>query len=209
MDETKLRAAIAAERTELADLLGALPDADWDTPSLCAGWRIREVVAHTTMPFRTGLGRFVVEMAKARGSMNRMLDRTARRDAAAMSPAQLAAALRDNAHHPWKPPGGGYEGALTHEVVHGLDSTIALGIDREIPADRLLPVLEGMASPRGLKFFGVDLSGVQLRATDVDFTFGSGAPLEGTGADLLMVLGGRRLPPGRLRGDHSARFAAA
>lgn len=209
MNDTELRAALAAERTELAELLGALPDSDWDRPSLCEGWRIREVVAHTTMPFRTGLPHFLIEMAKARGNMNRMLDRTARRDAAVMTPAQLAASMRDNAHHPWKPPGGGYEGALTHEIVHGLDSTIALGIDRQVPADRLLPVLEGMASPRGLKFFGVDLAGVQLRATDMDWTFGTGAPLTGTGADLLMVLGGRRLPAGRLRGDHSARFAAA
>ncbi|MBO2454112.1 maleylpyruvate isomerase family mycothiol-dependent enzyme [Actinomadura barringtoniae] len=209
MDDTELRAALAAERTELAELLGALPDADWDTPSLCQGWRVREVVAHSTMAFRARLPHFLIEMVKARGSMNRMLDRTARRDAAVMTPAQLTAALRDNAHHPWKPPGGGYEGALTHEIVHGLDSTIALGIDRQIPADRLLPVLNGMASPRGLKFFHVDLAGVQLRATDMDWRFGTGAPLMGTGADLLMVLGGRRLPAGRLRGDHSARFAAA
>jgi len=35
----------------LADLLESLPDG-WDTPSLCAGWRVRAVVAHMTVPIR-------------------------------------------------------------------------------------------------------------------------------------------------------------
>ena len=35
----------------LADLLAADVDA-WGAPSLCAGWRVRHVVAHVTMPAR-------------------------------------------------------------------------------------------------------------------------------------------------------------
>lgn len=41
-----ITAAIAAERRELADLFDALTPAQWKAPSLCAGWRVREVVAH-------------------------------------------------------------------------------------------------------------------------------------------------------------------
>lgn len=52
---TGLRALIAAERQELADLLGGLRPAQWDAPSLCAGWRIREVAAHMSMGFRLSL----------------------------------------------------------------------------------------------------------------------------------------------------------
>lgn len=34
------------ERAELADLLATLGPDQWEAPSLCAGWRVRDVVAH-------------------------------------------------------------------------------------------------------------------------------------------------------------------
>ncbi|MGH3750307.1 MAG: maleylpyruvate isomerase family mycothiol-dependent enzyme, partial [Micromonosporaceae bacterium] len=127
---TDITRAVAAERTDLAAILTGLPTAQWDAPSLCAGWRTREVVAHMTTPFRYSAPRFILEMIKARGNFNRMSDRTARRDAAALSAEQLVTTLRDNVNHPWKPPGGGLVGALSHDVIHGLDITVALGLGR-------------------------------------------------------------------------------
>ena len=38
------------QRQGLVGVLSTLSESDWDTPSLCAGWRIREIVAHITMP---------------------------------------------------------------------------------------------------------------------------------------------------------------
>lgn len=35
-----------AERTDLADLLATLTPAQWEAPSLCEDWRVRDVVAH-------------------------------------------------------------------------------------------------------------------------------------------------------------------
>lgn len=206
MTDTEIRAAIAAERTDLADALDRLTPARWDAPTLCDGWRVRELVAHVTMPYRTSIPRIMLEMFKARGNINRMLDRTARQAAASSTPAELAASLRGGAHHPWKPPGGSYTDALFHEVVHGLDWTEPLGLDRRVPMDRLRPLMGGI-TPKGLKFFGTDLSGVELRADDMDWTYGSGAPLHGSAQDLLLVCVGRRVPVGRLRGESSGRFA--
>ncbi|MEH0934557.1 maleylpyruvate isomerase family mycothiol-dependent enzyme [Micromonospora psammae] len=205
MTDDELRAAVAAERTEQADLLAALRPEQWDAPTLCAGWRVREVVAHTTMPFRTSLGRTVVELVKSGGSVNRMADRCARHDAAALSAGELLASLRRNVAHPWAPPGGGVRGALSHDVIHGLDITVALGLDRRVPRERVAAVLAGM-SPRHLAFFGTDLTGVRLEATDLDWSHGEGTPLRGLAQDLLLVLCGRRLPPGRLDGAAEPRF---
>ena len=53
---------------------------------------------------------------------------------AALSIKDLLTSLRDNVNHPWKPPGGGYEGALSHDVIHGLDITVPLGIGTPKPA---------------------------------------------------------------------------
>jgi hypothetical protein len=41
-EEAGLREAVAAQRRDLAALLGGLAPAAWDHPSLCAGWRVRE-----------------------------------------------------------------------------------------------------------------------------------------------------------------------
>ncbi|MEH1011809.1 maleylpyruvate isomerase family mycothiol-dependent enzyme [Micromonospora sp. CPCC 206060] len=206
MGREQLRAAVVAERGEQADLLAALRADQWDAPTLCDGWRVREVVAHTTMPFRTSLGRTVRELVQARGDVNRMADRTARRDAAELSTGQLLAALRDNVTHPWTPPGGGVHGALSHDVIHGLDITVGLGLERRVPLDRIVLVLSGMRE-RNIRFFGADLDGVRLQATDLDWAHGTGVPLHGLAQDLLLVLCGRRLPPGHLAGPAAERFS--
>lgn len=207
MSQEQVMAAITAERTELAEVFAGLTPRQWDSPSLCAGWRVRDVLAHTTMPFRMGGGAFGWELLRSGGRFNRMADRVARRDATRMPAEALLATLRDNVAHPWSPPGGGLGGALSHEVIHGLDSTVALGLGRRVPTDRLMLVL-GSMQPRNVRYFGADLTGVQLRATDVDWSYGTGEPLHGLAQDLLLVVCGRLLPPGHLSGGPAARFTA-
>ena len=204
--QNALRVAISAERRELADVLAAVAPPEWDTPSLCAGWRVREVVAHMTMPFRYSAAKFGLEMARSAGNFTAMSDRVAKRDAAAMSAAELTAALRDNAEHGWRPPGGAPEAPLTHDVIHGLDFTVPLGLSRKVPADRLRLVLDAVTSPQALKHFGVDLAGIRLVADDLDWSFGAGEALSGAAQNLLLAIAGRRLSPGALCGVLSARF---
>jgi len=48
-----------AERADLTELLATLTPAQWDTPSLCAGWRVREVVAHMFSYEELGVGGLV------------------------------------------------------------------------------------------------------------------------------------------------------
>jgi uncharacterized protein (TIGR03083 family) len=92
-----LSRAIAAERADLADVLSAPPARAWDAPTLCVGWRVREVVAHLTMPFRYSPARFGRELADSGGDFTAMSDRCAKQDVAAMSAAELSEVLRDNA----------------------------------------------------------------------------------------------------------------
>ncbi|MBF6089818.1 maleylpyruvate isomerase family mycothiol-dependent enzyme [Nocardia cyriacigeorgica] len=207
MTEADVRAAVAEQRRYLTEVLGGLDEAGWDSPTLCEGWRVREVVAHITMPYRLSLPGFVLGMIKARGDFNRMSDRSARADAAELTSSQLLTCLHDNVNHPWKPPGGGFVGALSHDVIHGLDITVGLGRDDVLPEHRLRPVLESVR-PKQVKYFGVDLTGVQLRADDLDWTFGTGTPLTGRAQDLLLVLSGRTLPAGHLHGPAADRFSA-
>lgn len=208
MTETGIRAAVVAERRAQVAMYSSLSEEDWDRPSLCAGWRVREVLAHVTMPYRYSLPRVGWEMAKARGKFDRMADRRARIDAQVLSSAQLWESLRDNVEHPWAPPGGGPLGALSHDVIHGLDVSTPLGLDDAASPERVGLVLAGL-QPRQVAFFGVDLDGVQLRATDIDWSYGSGEAVHGRAQDLLLLLCGRRVPGGRLQGPASARFTTA
>jgi uncharacterized protein (TIGR03083 family) len=205
MTTADLMPTISAERRAFGDVLEDLSEADWNAQSLCAGWRVREVVAHMTMPFRYPAPRFLLELARSRGNFARMADRTARRDSQ-VPVGTLLEGWRSNENNPWKPPGGGSRGALTHDVVHGLDITVPLGIENPVSEPALRVVLENATSPQSRKHFDMDLTGIRLEADDLDWGFGDGEPLRGDARHLLMVLVGRRLPSGLLSGAPTARF---
>lgn len=192
-NQTGITTHVHAERERLAGLLAELQDGDWDRASLCAGWRVREVVAHLTMPFRTSPPKFLIGLAGARFSFNRYADRVARQDAARMSSAELLASLRSNIDNPWRPPGGGVAGALSHDTIHGLDITEPLGLPAA-PVERIALVLAN-SNPRGLAYFGVNLAGIQLRGTDAEVRIGDGEPVEMPVKDILLTITGRRQAP--------------
>jgi uncharacterized protein (TIGR03083 family) len=195
----ELTGLIVAERQAFGEVLEALPPAAWDAPSLCEGWRVREVVAHMTMPFRYSTRQFLGELVRSGGNFARMADRVARRDAQA-STATLLDGWRSNEGSSWSPPGGGLEGALTHDVVHGLDITVPLGLVHPVTEPALRIVLGAASAPGSRKHFGVDLSGVRLQADDLDWTFGDGEVLRGSAQNLLLVLCGRHFPGRPLSG---------
>ena len=185
-----LARATVAERERLVDLLTDADPEQWAADSLCTGWRVREVVAHMTMPYRHTGQTVMAGIAAHGGDFNRFADELARQDTAALPDAELLACLRKNIDHPWQPPVGGQAGALSHDVIHGLDITEPLGLPRP-PADRIGLVLAG-AGPRQLAFFGVDLTGRRLVATDTDLTLGDGPVVtELPAADILLAVAGR------------------
>ena len=187
-----LLAETIAQRTALVRLLRGLAAEEWDRPSLCEGWRIREAVAHIELPFRYPAPRFLWELARSGGRFDAMADRVARRDAAAYSPEELVAFLEANTAHPWRAPGGGQLGALSHDVIHGLDVTEGLGRPSVTPPERIRLVLE---APKLAGAFGVDLDGVRLVASDTEYAVGEGREVELPAKDVLLVLTGRRQLP--------------
>ena len=194
-----LQSLVTNEFLALADLLDTLPDEGWDTPSLCAGWRVREVVAHLTMPVRFSAAQFGAELRNCDGDFTRLSNVVASRDAALPTSA-LVGNLRDEMMHHWTPPGGGYTGALNHVVIHGLDITVPLGVRRRSPDETLRVVLDDLTRGGTHAHFGFDLDGLSLRATDMDWRFGSGTPISGAAEDLALLICGRKLPAGRIHG---------
>jgi uncharacterized protein (TIGR03083 family) len=192
MNDDELFAETVAQRTALVRLLEGLSEQDWDRASLCQGWRIREVVAHLTMPYRHSVASILAAMVRSRGKFDVAADRLARSDAAAQSSSDLLDCLRRNVDHRWKPPGGGQLGAVSHDVIHGLDITEVLGVPSVSPPPRLAEVLN---SPKLARAFKVDLTPYRLIATDADYTHGDGQSVQLPAKDLLLILTGRRRPP--------------
>ena len=198
--DADLQPAIAAEFLALADLLESATGAQWDTPSLCAGWRVREVIAHMTMAARYPEDKFMAELRRCNFDFGRLSNEIASRDAG-LPTSQLVADLRSEVMQHWTPPGGGYHGALNHVVIHGLDVTLPLGVPRRTPDDTIRVVLEDLTTGGVHAHFGTSIEGRSLQATDLDWSYGSGCVLRGKAEDLALVLCGRTVPAGRIEGE--------
>jgi uncharacterized protein (TIGR03083 family) len=195
---------IAAHRRALADALSTLTPDQWRGESLCAGWTAAHVLAHQTMPFRMSGEDFMAGLQRCGGDFTAFSDQIAARDSQ-LPPAVLVSALRDNADTPWSPPGGGLAGALSHDVVHGLDIGWPLALEYEIPADAMTLVLGMLTSQGDRTLFGFPLAGIVVTATDLGWSAGEGAQLAGRSRDLLPLLAGRQIPPERFDGDGADR----
>ena len=103
-DDAYLQPTVATELTSLADLLDAASGAQWDTASLCAGWRVREVVAHMTMAARYSQEQFMAELQRCGFDFTRLSNEVAARDADLPTDA-LIANLRSEVMQHWAPPG--------------------------------------------------------------------------------------------------------
>ena len=190
---------IEAHRRVLADVLDGLTAEQWHGSSMCAGWSPAHVLAHLTMPFRIPPEEFMTGLQRA-GDFTRYSDEVASRDSQ-IAQERLVAVLRANAANPWSPPGGGLLGALSHDVIHGLDVTWPLPVTYQIPDRAMTAVLDSVAADGRETLFGVSLAGLRASATDLDWSAGDGAPLTGRSRDLLMLLTGRAVPRVLFGGD--------
>ena len=192
---TDVQTLVAPTYDGLAALLAAAPRDAWDAPSMCENWRVRHVVAHVTMPVRLTPEQFGAELAAAGGDFTRLSDAVAERDSR-LPEADLLGQLRSPGLHAWQPPGGGAAGALSHAVIHSLDVTVALGQPATAPPEAVSVILDQLTAAGGT-WFGVDLTGVRLEATDTSWASGSGQPVRAGSGALVSLLSGRTLPDGR------------
>ncbi|MGY1713512.1 maleylpyruvate isomerase family mycothiol-dependent enzyme [Geodermatophilus sp. SYSU D01106] len=207
MDTDDVWRTIDSERASLADLLDDLSPAEWETPSLCGAWRVRDVAAHLTLA-QMGPWPATVAAIRAGGSFDRMIRDTALR----LGPLpdreygrRIRAMVGSRRRAPFVSP----VEPLTDVLVHGQDIALPLERTRPVP-----PAAAAVSARRAwaMSFpFGVRrrLAGLQLRATDSDLVLGEGAPVEGTTGDLLLLVTGRTATVHRLSGEGLQGLPAA
>lgn len=173
MEATELYELTVAERRRLATLLENLTPQQWGADTLCSGWRVREVVAHLNSSETQTWPEFEAAVAAAAGDIELACDRTARADTARYSDAELLDIYRRRVPSRWTPGPDAHQGALAHEVIHGLDITVALGLPG--PEPRVVAAAMAGSRPESLAFFGVDLGGTRLVAADAELSIGAEA----------------------------------
>lgn len=199
-------AMATAERSDITELLATLTPAQWDAPTLCAGWCVRDVVAHMFSYEELGtlgvIGRFV-KAPFTSGGVN-AVGLAAYSD---HSPEQLLALAEAHQCPRGLTSGFGGRVALTDATIHHQDIRRPLGLPREIPADRLTAVLEfaKTAPPLGAK---KRIRGLTLTATDLDWTTGAGPEVTGPAEALLLAVAGRHGITAELSGPGLPELAA-
>src|SRR5690349_4133296 len=121
MDTERTWQVIEQQRLAIADLLGGLTTAQWESPSLCADWRIRDVAAHlTTVCVPPSPGSLIVDLVRARGSFHR-LNTLASRRRAGRPTGQIATDMRAHAASRKVPVVSNDRNVLFDLLVHGQD----------------------------------------------------------------------------------------
>ncbi|MFD1931632.1 maleylpyruvate isomerase family mycothiol-dependent enzyme [Nonomuraea mangrovi] len=198
MDRDEVWQAIDRERSGLADLLDDLSEQEWETPSLCEGWRVRDVAAHLTLAHIRPLTA-VVELLRARGDLNRMIRDTAVRQAA-LPVRQYGVLLREMVGSRKKVPGISDLEPLIDVLVHGQDIAIPLGRERPMPARPAEAAATRVWTMRGPFHAQRKLDGLELVATDCSWSVGRGSRVEGPIAAILLLLTERRAALPQLAG---------
>lgn len=196
------------ERLALVDLFASLDDAQLATQSLCSEWTVRDVLAHLATPLlvsNADLAKQFLRKPSFRAATVAWAEQVHR-----FTFDEQLDALRRSADHPFVPPLGGPAAPLTDAIVHGEDVRVPLGLPRDVPADALRASLDFGVGLTAMPVFVPfrRLRGLRFVATDLDWSHGSGALIEGPGLQVALAIYGRIGGTTDLTGDGVATMTA-
>jgi len=181
---------IQTERGSLVDALDDLADTDWDQPSLCSGWTVRQVVGHIIATATVTPPRFVAKLAASGFNFPAMVGKDIARITAARTNPELVELLRARIDARTAPPGP-VTSWLGETIVHGEDIFRALGAYRDHPVEHLVAIADFYSGSNLLIGAKNRISGLTVRATDTDWRHGAGPEVSGPLVALVLAMTGR------------------
>ena len=181
---------VHAERRALATDLGNLSVEQWKTPSLCEGWTIHDVLAHQVATASLTPLKFFAGLAGSGFSFTKLGDKQVAAGTAG-GPAKTLAAYTALESATTSPPGPKVSW-LGEELIHGEDIRRPLGLTRAYPADAVSKTLDFYKGSNLIVGAKKRIADLQLAATDLSWTTGTGPLVEGPAMSLLMAMTGRK-----------------
>ena len=190
-DDVKTWKMIHDERARSADMLESLSPEQWTDDTLCQGWNVHVVAAHMMIAGEQTTGRFFKGLLASGFRFNVMMDRAAR-DGARLPTSEIIARIRARTTTTNKPPAAAMA-MLGEVVVHGTDIRQPLGIPDDTSSDAKLACLNMFKASNLPVAAKKTIAGLRLRATDADWSHGSGPEVAGPMVALLMAMATRPL----------------
>lgn len=198
-DRDEIWGAVHQERRQLLHDLEGLAREQWQTPSLCLGWSVHDVLAHLIDGATTTRLGFVRQMVGARFNFDRANDAAVQRHRA-RDPQGTLAAFRSVVDRTASPPGP-LAARLVEAYVHGEDIRRPLEIASDYPPEHVVTALSYMArTGAGLGGGKERVRGLTLKPVDSDVHTGEGPEVRGTAIALLLTASGRPTYEGELSG---------
>ena len=192
---------IEADRLALADYLAALAPDDWKKQSLCEDWNVEQVAAHLLVVPTTSKGKVFVTFIGSGFNLDRFSSKMIDAILAEQSTDQLVETFRSTAGSRNVPPGMKPINVLGDLVVHSADISEGVGEPLDYPVDHYVAGLESFKTMQTALGSRKRIAGLELSATDADWSYGEGPLVEGTAKDLVLAMTGRTSAIDRLSGD--------
>ena len=192
-------ATISSERGALAEDLAGLSSEEWATRSLCGEWTVQEALAHMTSTAHISPPSFLLGLAGSGFNFQKFTRKGIERWRGD-DPAQTLQNFREVQHSRKHPPGPSTTW-LGEAIVHAEDIRRPLGISHTYPPDAVRDVLDFYKNSNAIIGTKRRIDGVTLRATDADWTHGSGPEVQGPLLSLLLAGTGRQAALDDLTGE--------
>lgn len=205
LSSSEIWPVVHQERQALIDDLAVLEPDDWNTPSLCTGWDVHDVLAHLVDSAKTTRLGFVRRMVAAGFDFDRDNAVGITREKAA-HPRDTLNAFKAVRSHTATPPAA-LATRLVESFVHGEDVRRPLKIVRNYSpahvAEALAYQVKTSVSMGGGK---ESAQGWHLIASDTPFEHGDGPKIHGPAIALLLAVSGRPVGADELTGPGAHIF---
>jgi uncharacterized protein (TIGR03083 family) len=209
LDRSQAWQVIDTQRLGLAGLLDDLSEHEWQQPSLCDGWTVRDVAAHLTLQ-QLGARAAIAMMLRYRGDTDRAIRECACQRAAALSTGQIIAAIRGMTGSRRHNFGVTYRETLIDILVHAQDIAIPLGRRHPMPPEAAAAAVTRIWTMRWPPPFPPRRTMQQFRitATDTAWAAGHGPQIQAPISAILLLSAGRLAALPQLAGDGAAELTA-
>jgi len=194
------------ERKALVTELANIADDQWSKTSLCSEWTVRDVLAHMTATAKITPATFFPKLISSGFSFARLQAKDNARERGD-SPAETLANFEAVVTSVKHPPGPA-DTMLGETLIHSEDIRGALGIQHSYPVGATIRVADFYGGSNLIIGAKKRIAGLTLRATDTDWSHGTGPEVAGSIMGIVMAMTGRKSALDNLTGAGVAALRA-